>query len=91
MGMSTHLTAFKGQDEEWENMKNVYDACQRAGIEVPEEVMTFFNYKKPSIYGATVDIKSAISEWSTESQEGFEVDLTKIPEGTKFIRFFNAW
>jgi hypothetical protein len=89
--MSTYVMAFKGQDEEWSNMKNVYEACQKANIAVPEEVMEFFENKKPSIYGANVDIKSATSKWNEDMQEGLEVDLTELPDGVRFIRFINSW
>jgi hypothetical protein len=43
MGMSTRVIAFRPADEKWKEMKDIYDACYKAGIRLPEEVDDFFD------------------------------------------------
>ena len=38
MSMSTHTTAFKPADEKWKQMKEIYDACLKADVTIPNEV-----------------------------------------------------
>ena len=91
MSMSTGIMAFKGQDKEWENMRDAYNACRKANVDIPVEVRDFFDQKEPSVYGAIVDIKNIATKWEDDMQEGLEIDLDKIPEDVRYIRFYNSW
>jgi hypothetical protein len=31
------------------------------------------------------------TNWSDESSEGFEIDLTNLPHGVTKLRFYNNW
>lgn len=91
MEMSTHVQGFKPPDGEWLKMKKVYDACEQAGIDVPDEVKKYFEYNTPDDNGVEVDIKKYIKEWSTVMGDGIEIDLTQLPKDIKIIRFYNSW
>ena len=39
MSASYDVIGMKVQDEKWEKMKNVWNTCRVAGIDVPEEVV----------------------------------------------------
>ena len=92
MGMTTHVMGFQPPDEEWQQMKAVFDVCTKAGIEIPDEVEDFFNYEDPKdSKGKEVNIEDAVTETSSEMRDGFEVDLSKLPMTVKVVRFFNAY
>jgi hypothetical protein len=92
MGMSTHVIGFRPADEQWRKMKAVWDGCEAAGVEVPFEVDRFFQGEAPGDKpGMEVDIKIALQQWDDGNyRSGFELDVTKLPEGVRFIRFYNA-
>lgn len=93
MSMSTHIVGFRPADDKWRKMKAVYDACQDAGTQVPDSVIRFFDYAPPDEAGVEVDIEKtdAVTEWRGDMREGFEVDLTQLPEGITVIRFYNSY
>lgn len=92
MGMSTHVVGFRQPDAKWQKMKDAWDACEDAGVPIPEAVSDFFDGENPEDSpGMTVSLGSALTEWSGNSRGGYEVNITKLPIGLKIIRFFNAY
>jgi hypothetical protein len=91
MSMSTHVVGFRPADEKWKTMKAIWDACEDAGVQIPKEVEKFFGYETPDDSGMDVDLGNALTEWSDESREGYELDVTKIPKDLTIIRFYNSW
>lgn len=106
MSMSTHVIGIKPPDETWKKMKTAWEACEAAGIDPPKEVLAFFDHVKPDERGVVVDLKyfcnpesepkktdlhPAVTKYKAEMQEGFEVDVTKLPLDVKIIRFYNSW
>lgn len=89
--MSTSVVGFRPIDEKWKQMKAVWDACESAGVDPPEEVAKFFEYCEPDNAGVEVSIRDAATKWHNSYASGYEVDITKLPEGVKIIRFFNSW
>ncbi len=94
MGMSSYVTGYKKDEEEkWNKMKAVYNACKSAGIRIPDEVEDeYFDDENPNnISGVEVDISSAIEELTYDSTNAWEVDITKLPKGVRYIRFRNSY
>ena len=92
MSMSTHLVGIKPPDDDWLKMKAVWDACEAAGIAVPEDVEKFFDYTEPDPAGVVVDLdRGRAREWRAEDREGYELDIADLPAGVKTVRFYNAW
>ncbi len=94
MGMSMHVIGYMPADEKWKKMKTVWDACKAARVEPPEEVDEFFEGEDPGdAPGKEVDLEysGAAKEWKDDMREGFEVDVTQLPEGVRFIRFYCAF
>lgn len=89
MSMSTHVIGFAPPDAQWQKMKDIWDACKRAGIGLPEEVVEFFNGTPPDERGVEVEINA--TKWQDDSREGFEISVADIPEHVKLIRFYNSW
>ena len=89
MGMSTNIVGFIPPDTEWRKMKDVWDSCVTAGVAPPEEVCKFFNGEDPDEAGVLVDIET--TEWGNDYASGYEVDVGKLPEHVKIVRFYNSW
>jgi hypothetical protein len=90
--MSTHVVGFRPADEKWEKMKEVWAACDSAGVPVPDNVLDFFDHEHPGDKpGAEVDVDAAVKDWNSTGCSGFEVDVTKLPPGLKILRFYNSW
>jgi hypothetical protein len=96
VSMPTRVIAFKPPGEKWQRMRAVYDACTAAGIDVPGEVMGFFDHMPPDPAGVeiserTLRDKGAVTDWSADMAAGFEVDVTKLPRDVTVIRFYNSY
>lgn len=94
MGMSTKIKAFMPDtDSTYQKMKKVYDACNEADIPLPKEVQEYLGDADSMEERLEVKLKLGkhYDEWSADMQEGFEVDLTKLPEGVTKLRFYNSW
>lgn len=93
MGMSTHVVAIRPPDERWIEMKKVWDSCEKAGVDVPDKVMSFFNHEAPDETGVLIDIERgpAVSVFEDDCKNGFEVDLATLPPDVKKLRFWNSY
>lgn len=87
--VSLSVIGIKPPDEKWKKMKAVYDACVVAESQLPTDVENFFGGEEPDKKGVIVEIEKtkAVSKYSDEMIDGFEVDLTKLPPDVKIIRF----
>lgn len=96
MSMSTFVVGFKPPDEKWKNMREAWLACRAAGIEVPDAVSNFFGGEPPDGAGVEVGQKvlsacGAISAWSADGRDGFELHVKNLPADVTIIRFYNHW
>ena len=77
-------------DERWRNMKAIYDSCEAAGVQLPEEVENYFDGEAPDPSGKLTDLADPIvTEWKdpeNDEQEGIEIDLAQLPEGVTRLR-----
>jgi len=95
MSMSTYVVGFVPPDDQWHKMRDVWNACEAAGIPVPEDVQTFFGHEDPDDRGREVSMDAleglgAVRDWSGDFSRGYEVELAKLPPEIKVIRFYNS-
>ncbi len=98
MSMSMHCLAVKPADETYRLKAEAYRACEAAGISIPYDLERFFNHEKPDPTGTTQQIGGYVEnlhpscvKYKGDSCEGFEVDVTRLPEGVRFVRFYCSW
>lgn len=93
MGMSTHVVGFKPPDDKWKKMKAVWDACSKAGISVPDDVLEFFGHATPDSKGVEVEIEDheCCDEYNARESQGFEINIKKLPPDVTVIRFYNSY
>lgn len=98
MGMSMHVRAIRPADDKWLKMKAIWDSCQDAGVEPPVEVDDFFAGEQPNPAGVVAATEGSYSKnvpWlrnlAEDDETGFEVDLTKLPDGVKVLQFICSW
>jgi len=97
MGMTTSIVGFKPlnepSDAAWQAMKKVWNSCVEANIDIPDEVLDFFEGQPPNDYGTNIDLEGApgVREYHNGMDSGFEVEVNKIPKDIKVIRFYNSF
>lgn len=92
MSMSTHIIGFKPPDDRWMEMKAVWDACEKAGITIPDRVLNFFDDRAPDENGVTVELfPDYASAWVADGQGGYQITLSDLPEDIKVVRFYNSY
>lgn len=94
MSMSTHIIAFFKPKEKWKKYKAIWDACNEAGVEPPDEVSKYFDYEDPKFdRGIRDDLTKheCCMEWNKEMESGYEIDVSKLPANVTHIRFFNSY
>lgn len=99
MSMSMYVEGIRPGDEKWRQMKAVYDACNAAGVALPPAVSKFFNHSsRPDERGVVLELGTqygakheCCTPWSENEREGFEIDVSKLPEDVKILRFYCSW
>lgn len=93
MGMSTHVVGFRPPDATWQVMKEVADACKKARVEIPYDVLDFFEGEPPDddTPGMEVSLGDAITPFIADAREGMDVDLRMLPDDIHVVRFYNAY
>jgi len=95
MGISTRVVGFVPPDEKFKQMKEIFDACDKAGINPPDEVWKFFNYDRPCDAGVEVDIENYVEKvWPWRQTDGFQIDLERLAKEmphVKTVLFYNSY
>lgn len=95
MGMSTYVVGIKPADEKFKKMKSIYDLCEEQGIDIPDEVEDFFDGERPDEKGVTIYLSETDGVYEYRNgeyaQEGYEVQIDKLPKDIKILRFINSW
>ena len=93
MSMSTYVKGFRPPDKKWKEMKAVWDACEKADIEKPDEVLEFFGHDEPDDSGVEVNLEkdACCKEFDCDGHSGFEIEVSKLPKDIKIVRFYNSW
>jgi hypothetical protein len=96
MSMSSHVVGLRPPTEDYKKKLAAYLACEAAGVPAPKELENYFGgicAKSVEPNGMEVDLyrHPAVKPYKGDAAEGFDVDLTKLPEGVTVIRFYNSW
>ena len=91
MSMTMHVIGFRPPEAKWKRMKKVYDACRDAKVNLPDEVRKFFEGEEPDDRGVEVNIDCAVTKHERGGENGFEVDVSKLPSDVTRIRFYNNY
>ncbi len=94
MDVNLRVVGIRPPDETWKKMKAVFDACVAARVPVPKEVEQFFNHKTPDALGVVVEHKNlelagVLKAVGGDMWEGYEIDLSKLPDDVKVLRVAN--
>jgi hypothetical protein len=93
MSMSTSVKLLKSRhDLEYKKNLKVLVACQEAGVELPKEIDEYFGgdgVDNDPEYPLVLDFKPR--KYNAECADGYEIDVSKLPSGTKTIRFINSY
>ncbi len=84
------LTAVKAPDEKYKRYKKVWFACEEAGVDIPEEVLDFFEGMVPDERGVVIENCSHFTkEWEEHKWTGGKIiDLAKVPDDITHLRIY---
>lgn len=85
------ISGFIPPDSKWKAMKSIYDACKKAGVSLPKEVIEFFNGELPDDNGREVNLANITNEIHKEGMHGWELEIERIPKNVKIIRFYASF
>lgn len=92
MGMSTHVVFLRDkEDKQYKEYLAVFLACKKAKVALPDEINDYFGDDSGPEYPLEIDADDYLREWGNDYSSGYEIDIDKIPEGVKTIRFYNSW
>jgi hypothetical protein len=86
MSIYVHILGFRPPDARWEQMRQVYEGCQRAGVPVPREVEAFFGWGPPDPAGIRVELPVRVWEDPARDQDGYELLVADIPPQVTVVR-----
>lgn len=92
--MSTRIEAFvPDTDKEYQKHKQVYDVCTKADVSLPKETEEYFKGCDEPEQKLQVELVKGQHYiiYGRDMEEGFEVELSQLPEGVTKIRFINSW
>lgn len=85
MGMHVYANGYGEPTAEFKKMKARFKR-EDEGDGISEEVENYFEGEAPGP-GPLTPLGNATKDWSAEDRWGVEIDVSKIPEGVKTIRF----
>jgi hypothetical protein len=95
MGMSSSVAGIVPADDTFNDMKAIWEMCERTNVPIPDKVLDFFNGETPDDAGVVVYIDSgrspAVTDFANDYQQGYEVDISKLDPKYKILRFVNSW
>lgn len=95
MGMSTSVKGYVSPDnEEYKKHSNVLRACYEAKIEeLPKETASYFGSKYPELYLLEEKLETSIivHEYNKDTEVGFEIIISELPDNVHTIRFVNSY
>lgn len=101
MGMSTDVHYFRDieNDKKFGSMMVVKEACEKAGVDYPDEVKEYFAPIGVNMLRPLEEIKDAMTEmnidverdYKSDHTEGFEIHLSDLPADCKVIRVVNSY
>ena len=92
MSMHSHVIGIRPPDEKWKKMKAAWDACEAADLQIPDAVGDFFKWERPNDAGVVVELdQECCRPYKADMQEGFTVDVSKLPKDVRLVRFINSY
>lgn len=90
--MNIYIQGIKEPDNNWKEMKKVWDSCKEAGVNPPDSVREYFNYEDPDDDGIIIDLKDkdyigCLNSYKKDGKSGFQIALDDLPEDVSLIRF----
>lgn len=93
MGMSTHVYGVVPADMKYKKMAAIYVQCSQMGVTIPDEVVKFFGGEEPDGKERLIALEDmeCCDEYKEDMQEGFEIEIARLPLDVKYVRFVNSY
>ena len=89
MSVDYYFVGLIEPNAQYEAYKKVWNDCKEAGIDIPKQVLQYFDFTDPNITnGIEVNIeKEYVVQTHDNHYTAYEIDLKKLPEQFTKIRF----
>ena len=104
MSISSNIIGVRDLRQEFDKKWDALQACKKAGVLFPKQLQDYFDldgdddrvledksYYEGEKLTFILTGKPGVKEWGAEMEEGYEVDLTKLPKDVKKIRFYTSY
>ncbi len=89
MSTTVSVTGTRPMRKDWNRMRDAYYSCQRAGVDIPEDVQEFFDYGEPGKEGEPVSVP--FREMSIFKCDVMEIKVKNIPSDVEVIRIITEY
>lgn len=99
MGMNTHVIGFRECNAHHRHMVEIAQQLQEMDMDPTPQLLEYFkdtDYPHCEIdldLGLEVEIEKtvAVQKHNADMQDGFEIDVRKLPEGVVRVRVYNSY
>ena len=96
MDMSSYVVGVRDLDGKFKKMMRVKRACEDAGVGYPQDLCDYLPYEpeeSESLFTEemeSIDLDGIIKEGGDGHRQWLELDVDKIPDEAKKIRFYHS-
>ncbi|MEE9214814.1 MAG: hypothetical protein V3U54_08490 [Thermodesulfobacteriota bacterium] len=104
MGASSNIKGIRDLRQDFDKKWDALQACKKAGVLFPKQIQEYFGldgdedrvleskecYEDEKLT-FNLEGKPGVKVWNAEMEDGFEVDLTKLPKDVTKIRFYTSY
>ena len=102
MGMMSYVVGIRKPDDKWKKYKKIIDALEESGLtweDAPKDVKEFFGWDRPDPDGISITLASKYGNdnheccqlHEEEMEDGFVIDISKLPKNITHIKFLNSY
>lgn len=99
MSTTLDVIAYFEDNEDFRKKADAFKACVAAGVDPPDALSAFdpgdIGKDAPGplfdLNAGRDDEHPAVSKYLGIGQGGFEVDISKLPKGIRYLRFVSSW
>jgi len=104
MGASSNIIGVRDLRQDFDRKWDALQSCKKAGVLFPKELQKYFDLdgdedrvlEEKELYERekltfSLEGKPGVKTWDAEMEDGFEVDLKKLPKDITKIRFYTSY
>jgi hypothetical protein len=90
--MDLRVVGIVKPDEQYKKNLKAWEALTEAGIEIPEQLLEYFNDEEPDGKGIIIPLKGILKDFKGTYLEGFDINISELVKNfpqVQIIRIYN--